>query len=103
MSSRSATPASTPRSSALSTPVETIAAWRDPRGELLAEAVAAIELLNVLRPAVAVAYLPWAIVLASQIGATGAPWSYTPRPRELFGEIAELFTPQSASLEDPFA
>lgn len=39
------------------TPVETIATWRDPEGELLPVPVAAVELLNVLRPAVAVAYL----------------------------------------------
>jgi hypothetical protein len=39
---------------------------------------------------VAVAFLPWVPVLVSQIGATGAPWAYTPRLRELFGEIAAL-------------
>jgi fatty-acid peroxygenase len=39
------------------TPVETIATWRDPDGDLLPVPVAAVELLNVLRPAVAVAYL----------------------------------------------
>ncbi|MER7609110.1 cytochrome P450 [Nocardioides sp. NPDC127503] len=39
------------------TPVETIATWRDPHGDLLPVPVAAVELLNVLRPAVAVAYL----------------------------------------------
>ena len=39
------------------TPVETIATWRDPNGDLLPVPVAAVELLNVLRPAVAVAYL----------------------------------------------
>ncbi|MBG6097218.1 cytochrome P450 [Nocardioides luteus] len=40
-----------------STPVEVIAAWRDPHDDLLPVPVAAVELLNVLRPAVAVAYL----------------------------------------------
>ncbi|MFE6510495.1 hypothetical protein ACFVDI_12005 [Nocardioides sp. NPDC057767] len=40
-----------------STPVEVIAAWRDPNDDLLSVPVAAVELLNVLRPAVAVAYL----------------------------------------------
>lgn len=39
------------------TPLEIIAAWRDPQGDLLPVRVAAIELLNVLRPAVAVAFL----------------------------------------------
>ncbi|NGN91355.1 cytochrome P450 [Nocardioides sp. KC13] len=49
--------ASTAPSPPPSTPVETIASWRDPHGDLLPVPVAAIELLNVLRPAVAVAYL----------------------------------------------
>ncbi|MFE6649305.1 hypothetical protein ACFVJS_22250 [Nocardioides sp. NPDC057772] len=55
---RSAAPSSpSSTSSPPSTPVEAIAAWRDPHGDLLSVPVAAIELLNVLRPAVAVAYL----------------------------------------------
>jgi fatty-acid peroxygenase len=49
---RSASPAS-----GAPTPVQTIAGWRDQHGGLLPVPVAAVELLNVLRPAVAVAYL----------------------------------------------
>ena len=54
---REARSATTPSSVPPSTPVEVIAAWRDQHDELLPVPVAAVELLNVLRPAVAVAYL----------------------------------------------
>ncbi|OIJ27423.1 cytochrome P450 [Nocardioides luteus] len=54
---REARSATTRSSAPPSTPVEIIAAWRDPHDELLPVSVAAVELLNVLRPAVAVAYL----------------------------------------------
>lgn len=40
--------------------------------------------------AVVLAYLPWALVLAAQIDATGAPWSFTPAVRQLVSEVAAL-------------
>lgn len=46
--------------------------------------------------AVGLAYLPWAFVLLSQIGDTGAPWSYTPRAREVVGEVAALVRDERA-------
>lgn len=46
------------------TPLDVVAGWRDARGELLPPAVAGVELLNLLRPAVAIAYLGSFAVLA---------------------------------------
>lgn len=40
---------------------------------------------------VAVAYLPWAPVLVSQVQNTGAPWSFTPSGRDVVRELAALF------------
>lgn len=39
---------------------------------------------------IALAYLPWAVVLVGQIGETGAPWSYTPTLREALRDVAAL-------------
>lgn len=39
---------------------------------------------------VAVAFLPWAPMLLAQSRTTGAPWAYTPNPRELVNELAAL-------------
>lgn len=40
---------------------------------------------------VAVAYLPWAPALLSQVRNTGAPWSFTPSLRDVVRELAALF------------
>lgn len=40
--------------------------------------------------AVLVVYLPWVLVLATQVADTGAPWAYTPRAREVVTEVAAL-------------
>lgn len=39
---------------------------------------------------VGIAYLPWTVVLISQVAETGAPWAYTPNAREVVGEVAAL-------------
>ncbi len=39
---------------------------------------------------VAVAYLPWVPTLLGQLRDTGAPWSFTPGPRQLVRELAAL-------------
>lgn len=39
---------------------------------------------------VAIAFLPWTPMLISQSRLTGAPWAYTPSPRELVSELAAL-------------
>lgn len=49
---------------AAETPVSVVAGWRDAHGELLPPSVAGVELLNLLRPAVAIAYLGSFAVLA---------------------------------------
>lgn len=40
--------------------------------------------------AAGLAYAPWFLVLVGQIGATGAPWSYTPTAREVVWEVSAL-------------
>jgi len=65
-------------------------------GALVPIAIASNDRRRILRQGVAslaavgLAYLPWALVLLGQLGETGAPWAYTPRPRELVWEIAAL-------------
>lgn len=41
--------------------------------------------------AVLALYLPWVPTLLAQLHETGAPWAYTPNPRELIRELAALF------------
>lgn len=63
---------------------------------LVPAALAAAEPRRVLRrgvltlAAVGLAYTPWVLVLLGQIGDTGAPWSFTPGPRQVVLEVAAL-------------